>query len=66
MMTKIRELLKLADGENPIEKLQKLLHELEDSASAGIKDFIKSLVAKKVKDEKGQSIVNRMIGEMHN
>jgi hypothetical protein len=65
ILAKIKELMKLAEGENPIEKLQKLFAQIEETASKDVKDFIKSLVAKKVKDEKGQSIVNRMLGEMH-
>ena len=65
IFAKIKELMKLTDGENPIEKLQKLLAQIEETATKDVKDFIKTLVAKKVKDEKGQRIVNRMIGEMH-
>jgi hypothetical protein len=65
ILGEIRKLLKLSEGENPVEKLQALLAKVDEAATRGVKDFIKELVAKKVKNENAQNIVNRMIGEMH-
>lgn len=65
ILGEIRKLLKLSEGENPVEKLQALLAKIDEVATSGVKDFIKGLVAKKVKNENAQNIVNRMIGEMH-
>jgi hypothetical protein len=62
---KVRELLGLAEGENPLEKLTNLIARLEEGASSEIKTFIKDLVGKKVKTERGQAVLNRLIGEMH-
>lgn len=62
---KVRELLGLAEGENPIEKLTNILTTVEEAASRDVKDFIKSLIANKVKTERAQGVVGRLIGEMH-
>lgn len=65
LLAEIKKLLKLTDGENPLEKVTNLIQKIEDSASAEIKDFVKSLISKKVKTERGQALVGRLIGEMH-
>jgi hypothetical protein len=62
---KIRELLGLAEGANPLEKLSNMLERLEESASADVKEFIKGLIAGKVKTTRAQGVLNRLIGEMH-
>ena len=61
---KIKELLKVADGENVVEKVTSLVTKIESTAKSDIKDFIKSLVEKKVKTPLGQSLVLRLVGEM--
>lgn len=61
---KISELLKSAEGENPVEKVTNLLSKIETSAKAEIKAFIRELVGKKVKTERGQALVLRLVGEM--
>lgn len=65
LLTKLKEALKLSDGENPVEKAEVLLAKVEELSSTAIKDFIKSIVGKKVKTERGQALVARLIGEMH-
>ena len=60
----INELLKNSDGDNPVEKVTNLLSKIEGAAKSEIKEFIKSLVAKKVKTERGQGLVLRLVGEM--
>lgn len=65
MLVAIKQALKLADGENPVEKVTNLLKQIEDASASEIKSFIKELVAKKVKTERGQALLHRLIGEMH-
>jgi len=60
----IRKLLKLEEGDNVVEKVTALLSRIEDTAKSEIKDFIKELVGKKVKTERGQGLVLRLVGEM--
>jgi len=62
---KVRELLGLAEGENPIEKLSNMIEKLEEGATSEIKTFVKGLVEKKVKTQRGQALLSRMLGEMH-
>lgn len=62
---KVRELLGLAEGENPIERLTNILASVEDAAAKDVKEFIKTLIGKKVKTERGQAVLGRLIGEMH-
>lgn len=63
---KVRELLGLAEGENPVEKLTNVLTAVEDGAKKEIRDFINSLVSKKVKTTRGQAVLARVlnVGEM--
>lgn len=61
---KIKELLKAEDGENVIDKVTTLVSKIEDSAKDEIKAFLRSLVEKKVKTERGQKLVLRLVGEM--
>lgn len=63
--SKVRELLGLAEGENPLEKLGAILKSVEDAATADVKEFIKSLVSKKVKTDRAAGVLHRLIGEMH-
>lgn len=65
VLGEIKKLLKLTDGENPVEKLSNLLAQIEDAASADIKGYIKEVVAKKIKSTRGQNLVHRLLGEMH-
>lgn len=65
LLGQIKTLLKLSDGENPVDKLKNLLSKVEEAGSAGVKAYIKELISKKVKDEQGQALVGRLIGEMH-
>lgn len=65
VLGEIKKLLKLTDGENPVEKLSNLLAQIEDAASADIKGYIKEVVARKIKSTRGQNLVHRLLGEMH-
>jgi hypothetical protein len=65
MLAKVRELLGLAEGENPVEKVTNLLSQIEDASASEIKAYIKEAIAKKVKTERGQALVARLVGEMH-
>jgi hypothetical protein len=65
VLGEIKKLLKLEDGENPVEKLTAFITKVEDAASSGIKEYINEIVAKKVKSTRGQALVKRLIGEMH-
>ena len=62
---KVRELLGLAEGANPLEKLESVLKSVEDSASKDVRDFVKSLIDKKVKTQRAQGVLGRLLGEMH-
>lgn len=64
MLAQIKELLKVADGENPVEKLTNLIQTIEESASSSVKEYILGLVEKKVKTPRAQNLVKRLIGEM--
>lgn len=65
MLAEIKKLLKLTDGENPVEKLTNLITRIEEAGSADIRAYVKELVAKKVKSTRGQALLGRLIGEMH-
>jgi hypothetical protein len=65
ILTKVRELLKLEEGDNVLDKVTALISKIEDSSASEIKAFIKDSIAKKVKTERGQALVARLIGEMH-
>jgi hypothetical protein len=65
VLAEIKKMLKLTDGENPVEKLGNLIASIEDAAAGEIKDFIKEVISKKVKSTRGQALVGRLIGEMH-
>lgn len=64
MLAQIKELLKLTDGENPVEKVTALISKIEEAASSSVKDYILQLVEKKVKTPRAQNLVKRLIGEM--
>jgi hypothetical protein len=62
----IKKLLKITDGENPVEKVTNLLQaDRGRFGTADVKAFIREVVGKKVKTERGQALVLRLIGEMH-
>lgn len=64
-LSKVKELLGLAEGENVIEKVTNLLASIEDASASEIKAYIKEAIAKRVKTERGQALVARLVGEMH-
>lgn len=65
ILGEIKKLLKLQDGDNPVEKITSLITQIEEAGSAEVKAFVASLVEKKVKTERGRKLVARLIGEMH-
>jgi hypothetical protein len=65
LLAEIRKLLKLEDGDNPLEKVTNLIERIEGASASEIKDHLKALIAKKIKTERGQALVGRLIGEMH-
>jgi hypothetical protein len=62
---KVKELLGLTDGENIIDKVTALMSQIEDASASEIKAYIKEAIAKKVKTDRGQALVARLVGEMH-
>lgn len=64
-LKQLRTLLGIEEGVNPIETVQALLSRVESMGKADIKAFIADVIARKVKGEKGQKLVHRLIGEMH-
>lgn len=64
VLGEIKKLLKLEDGENPVEKLANFITRVEETATSEIKAFVHELVTKKVKTERGQQLLRRLIGEM--
>lgn len=64
VVAEIRKLLKLEEGDNVVEKVTSLVSKIEDTAKDEIKNFIRELVGKKVKTERGQGLVLRLVGEM--
>jgi hypothetical protein len=64
VLGEIKKLLKLEDGENPVEKLANFIERVEEGSKAEIKAFVNSLVEKKIKSTRGQALLRRMIGEM--
>lgn len=65
LLASIKSALKLTDGENPLEKITNLLQKVEELGTSEIKGWIKEVVGKKVKTERGQALVHRLLGEMH-
>lgn len=65
ILTKVKELLGLSEGENVVEKVTNLLSQIEDVSASEIKAYIKEAIAKKVKTDRGQALVARLVGEMH-
>lgn len=65
VLVKVKELLGLTEGENVVEKVTSLLSTIEDASASEIKAYIKEAISKKVKTERGQALVARLIGEMH-
>ena len=65
LLAKIKEALKLSDGENPLEKVAALIEKIESAGKSEIKEFVQSLIARKVKTERERALVNRVLGEMH-
>lgn len=65
VLKSVKELLGLTEGENVVEKVTALLATIEDAAASEIKAFIKEAIGKKVKTERGQALVARLVGEMH-
>jgi hypothetical protein len=63
-VAEIRKLLKLEEGDNVVEKVTAFISRVEESAKDEIKSFIRELVGKKVKTERGQGLVLRLVGEM--
>lgn len=64
LLGEIKKLLKLKDGENPVEKLAAFIEDVEAAGKDEIKNFVNSLVEKKIKSTRGQALVKRLIGEM--
>ena len=64
LLGEIKKLLKLKDGENPVEKLAAFIEDVEEAGRDEIKSFINGLVEKRVKSTRGQALVKRLIGEM--
>jgi hypothetical protein len=64
LLTEIKNLLKLQDGENPVEKLASFIEQVEEAGKSEIKDFVNSLVSKKIKSTRGQALLRRLVGEM--
>lgn len=64
ILGEIKKLLKLQDGENPVEKLAKFIETVEEAGKADIKAFVNTLVEKKVKSTRGQALLRRLVGEM--
>lgn len=64
-LKQLRTLLGIEEGANPVETVTALLSKVEALGKADIKEFIRNTIAKKVKDEKQQKLVHRLIGEMH-
>jgi hypothetical protein len=65
VLGKVKELLGISEGENVVEKVTALLATIEDASASEIKAYIKEAIGKKVKTERGQALVARLIGEMH-
>jgi hypothetical protein len=65
LLGEIKKLLKLKDGENPVEKLAAFIEDVESAGKEEIKSFVHNLIEKKVKSTRGQALVKRLIGEMH-
>lgn len=65
ILVKVKELLGLSEGENVVEKVTNLLSQIEDVSASEIKAYIKEAIAKKVKTDRGQALVARLVGEMH-
>jgi hypothetical protein len=59
----VREKLGLKEDENPIESLATMLEEIEEAGKTKVKDFISEHLKGKVKSDKGQRLLKRMIGE---
>jgi hypothetical protein len=64
ILGEIKKLLKLQDGENPVEKLASFIESVEEAGKSEIKAFVNGLVEKKVKSTRGQALLRRLIGEM--
>lgn len=64
LVGEIRKLLKLEEGENPVEKITNLMQRIEDAGRDEIKAFINSLIDKRVKTDRGKALLRRFIGEM--
>ena len=65
VLGEIKKLLKVTDGENPVEKLATFLSNAEEAARSEIKAFVNELIAKKFKTDRSKALVARLIGEMH-
>lgn len=63
VLGEIKKLLKLEDGENPVEKLTNFIKRVEDVGSESVRNFVHELAGKKVKTERGQALLKRLIGE---
>jgi hypothetical protein len=64
VLVEIKKLLKLQDGENPVDKLATFIEQVEEAGKSEIKAFVNTLVEKKVKSTRGQALLRRLIGEM--
>lgn len=62
MVGEIRKLLNLQEGENPLDKLTALIETTEQAAKEGVRDFVRSIVGKKVKTKRGQDVLLRLLG----
>lgn len=65
ILDKIKELLKLSDGDNIVDKVESLLASVDEATVTPLKDYLKELVSKKIKTPRVAALVNReIVGEM--
>ena len=63
LISELREKLGISEDKNIVEAVGELVHRIESAASTQVKDFVKSLIEGKVKDEPGRRLVHRLVGE---
>jgi hypothetical protein len=63
-VAEIRKKLGLDDNADVIVSVQELLDKVTTASKSAVQDFIQDTIKTKVKDEKGQRLVMRLIGEM--
>lgn len=63
IMATLRKTLGLGENDNPVDSVVELQEAVEGISKTKIKDFIKAAIKGKVKSEKAQALVMRMVGE---